>query len=82
MSRRYLVVRVGGETRDQDIGLALGIKQMPDVTRMHEIEDPMTHDHRALPWPRADRATQLFDILDLVAEGLGQLGHVIDLDPK
>ena len=59
-------VRVGGEAGDQDIGLGLGVEQMPDMAGMHHVEHAVAHDDFLLARARADDRAQLVDALDLV----------------
>src|SRR5205085_6151624 len=75
-------VRVGGQARDQDIRLALGIEQMPDMSGMHEIEHTVAHDDVTAARARAYRIAQLVDRLDLMPEGLGQLCHATGPEPR
>ena len=44
-----------GQAGDQNVALALGVKQMPDVPGMHDIERAMAHDDLLLARRRADR---------------------------
>ena len=58
-------VRVGGEARDQDIGLLLGVEQMADVTGVHEVEHAVAHDDLLGARARSDGGTELINGLDL-----------------
>ena len=40
----FVNVGVGGEAGDEDVRLALGVEEMPDVAGMHEVEGPVAHD--------------------------------------
>ena len=75
-------VGVAGQAGDQDIGLALGIHQVPQVTRVDQVECAVAHDHLAVPRPGADRRDELVAVLDLAAvvvgaRGLGRGGRVV-----
>ena len=58
-------VRIGGEARDQDIGLLLGVEQMADVTGVHEVEHAVAHDDLLGARARSDGSTELINSLDL-----------------
>src|SRR5262245_450945 len=57
---------VGSEAGDQEICSILGVGQVTEMSRMHDIEHAMTHDHGLLSGTRPDRARQLFERLDLL----------------
>src|SRR5262249_23741262 len=56
---------IGGQARDQDIRLFLGVEQMTDVAGGHEIEHAMAHDHLFRARARPDQVAKLLDRLDL-----------------
>src|SRR5258708_3274996 len=61
-------VFVGREAGDQDGSFGLGVEQVPDVSRMNDVEGAVAHDDLFLPWSRADRVAHLIRGLDLVRE--------------
>ena len=79
---RLADLHVPGDAHHEDGRLALGVQQVPQVARVHEIEDAVAHDDCAPARARTYCTAQLFDRLDLVPEGLGQLCHVIGPEPR
>ena len=59
-------VVVGGQTGDENVGLALGVEQMPQMPRMDDVEHAMAHDHLALARRVADERRNFLRCLDLV----------------
>ncbi len=68
-------VRVGCDARDQDVRLALGVEQMSDMARMHEVEDTVAHHDGFLARARSDEGAKLLDGDDLVSVLGGKLVH-------
>ncbi len=62
----FIDVTIGGEARDQHARLALCVEQMPDVSRVHDVEHAVTHDHFVRTRRLAKNLTQLLGRLDLV----------------
>jgi hypothetical protein len=56
---------VAGQARDQDIGFAARIDEMPDMARMYDIEGAVAHDYLVLAREWADNCAQLLYRLDL-----------------
>ena len=73
---RLVDVRIGGQARDEDIRVILGIHQMPNVTRMHQIECAVAHDDFVDPRARSDCFTQLLSGLDLPVKRIFLRGNV------
>ena len=65
-------VGVRRKAGNQNVGLALGVDQVAQVTRMHHIEHAVAHDYRPCPRTRADDPVEFFDRLGLVAIALGE----------
>jgi hypothetical protein len=65
-------VGIRGNACDQDIGLALGIKKVPEVPGMDDVEDAVAHDE--LPGARvsACRGNDFLDRPYLVPEFFSQ----------
>src|SRR5262249_48607030 len=61
-------MHIGCQACDQNIGLTLSIKQMTQMTRMHNVENAMTHDNFFLARHIADHAGDFVRSLDLVSE--------------
>jgi hypothetical protein len=57
---------VAGYADDQDITPLLGVEEMTDVPRVHQIESTMAHHHLLVPGPRSNYADQFFHRLDFV----------------
>ena len=69
-------VPIGRQTGDEDVSLALRVDQMPNVTRMHDVEHAVTHDDLLLAGRRPQQLSQLGGGLDLVTVPLAQrCGH-------
>ena len=65
---RFVDMRVGRQARDENVGVVLRIHQVPDVTRMHQIEGAVTHDHLPDARMRSDGFPQLLAGFDLAAK--------------
>ena len=65
-------VLVGREASDENVSLALGVKQMAHMPGMNDVEHPMTHNDFLRPRPVADYLPQLFGSLDLVPVSIDQ----------
>ena len=69
-------MRVGGQARDENIGVVLRIHQVPDMTWMHQIKCAVAHDHLLDPGMRSDGFTQLLAGFDLAAKTVLLRGDV------
>ena len=61
-------VRVRRDARHQDVGLLLGVHQMAEMARMHDVEHAVTHDDRLRTRTAANSFHQLGEGLDLVTK--------------
>ena len=68
-------MRIGGQAGDQNVGLALGVEQVPHVARMHDVERAVAHDDFLLARPRtrSDAAISC-GRLDLVTDNVAACG--------
>src|SRR5207302_7835828 len=59
-------VRVRRQAGDQQVSFLLGIVQMPQMARMHDVEGAVTHDDFLLSRTEADSEGQLLERDDLL----------------
>ena len=64
----FVDVRIGRQARDEDIRVILGVHQVANVTRMHQIECAVAHDDFVNPRTRSDCFTQLLASFYLAAK--------------
>jgi hypothetical protein len=65
-------VGIRGDARDQDVGLALGIKKVPEVPGMNDVEDAMAHDDLPRARVSPNRRNDFLDRLYFVPEFFSQ----------
>ena len=63
-------VRVSGQARDQDVRLALGVDEVPDVAGVDQVKRPVTHDGLFFAGQWSKHLTQLLRRFDFSRVGL------------